>query len=163
MKLILFKLIILIIIFICFIILKMKVKEKVIEYKQVKERLNEFMELENYLQQETVRQVKRVIAREVIDNFQDRDFSIIQSKVAKTRAKQREKEEKERRILELSRAKSDMMQKQQHDPARLYQMTTSWKSRITTSRSARSENSCERPMAVHSMPRLAVPSWRQNI
>lgn len=124
------------------------------EYKQTRAQLNEFMEIESLLEQEAERRLKSEMAKQVIANFQERDFSHLQYKVSKTRTKQMEKEERERRMLENSRLRVEV----KHDPTRLYRMTDSWKKRVTTPRS----ESCD-PIIIQNMPRLAVPSWRQNV
>lgn len=106
------------------------------------------------IEQESERRMKSEIAKAVIANFQERDFSHLQYKVSKTKAQQLEREERERRQMESARMRVEV----KRDPSRLYQPTDSWKKRVTTPRSG----SCD-PIIIQNMPRLAVPSWRQNV
>lgn len=77
----------------------------------------------------------------------------IREKQARLKAKQREAEEKLKK-LENTKERVEI----DYDPSRLYQMTTAWKSRVNTPRS----DSCG-PIITPRIPHLAVPTWRQGI
>lgn len=120
--------------------------------------------MEQAVCEEVEKRMKSQQAREEIARFQARDFNSLREKQERDRIR---KEEAEMRKLTLEQTKEQVLV--ESDPTRVYQPTTSWRTRVTTPRSAAGDSSGQRsardapiinPVLV---PHLAVPSWRQGV
>lgn len=133
-----------------------------LEYRRHKEELNEYIELERAVYDEVERKMKSSRARAEIEQFQMRDAETLREKQERERARKAEAELRQRR-LEQSKEHVEV----ESDPTRVYQATSSWRTRVTTPRSSRSNGSKSARDApiIHPgfVQHLAVPQWRQGV
>lgn len=117
--------------------------------------------MEQAVYEEVERRVKSKQAREEIVAFQERDAAALKERQEKERARQEERKLKQRR-LEQTKERIEV----ESDPTRLYQPTTSWRTRLNTPRSNESGRKSARDAPIIQpalVQHFAVPSWRQGI
>ena len=74
--------------------------------------------------------------------------------------KRNKMEQKERVVAEAKKRLESMKEKVEvdSDPTRLYQVTETWKNRLSTPRSESTDH-----LTPRAAPRLGVPSWRKGV
>lgn len=142
---------------------KDELREKIAEYRRQKEEFNSYLEMEHAVYEEVERRVKSKQAREEISNFQERDAAALRERLEREKAREAERELKQRR-LEQTKERVEV----ESDPTRLYQPTTSWRTRVNTPRSGgETGRKSARDAPIVQPPALvqhfAVPSWRQGL